>query len=734
MTHRHAWIVALLALAACGKDKDSTSSAEAAPAPGATSAAATKPAKPPTKAPSRGPEHAVYSLVDNRLSGHLMRNGGLLVPGGSAGFAKYVRFGNVMKGGKRTWDLRQQEGEVKVARITGKSGTVFVPLTAAQAARNTLRFRVFAKDAGAVSVRVNENKDINGQLTEGWSTVELAVPAGQLKEGENSIAIFTKSSGAALAWLHVGAQSSVADDGAAKFFEAGSKSLVIPKDGGMTWFVAVPEQGKLTADLADGACTISVVATGEDGATLEGKLTGLGSALDLGGLAGKAARLDLEAQGCAAAQLSKAELVVPGAASTVKRGDPPKHVVFVIMDSLRADRVRVFNSKARAEAPNWEKLAETSSVFMTHYVQGNESQVSHASMWSSAYLAKHKASEMKDKLDAKFFTIDEVAKKAGKYVAGVSANGYIRPERGFGSAWDQFVNHITKSLGLKGIDVFEKGVSFITPKKDQPWFLYMGMIDTHVTWRAKSPWIEKYDPGYKGKFETSYGDDGKGGSNGKGMSEKEQNHVRALYDSNISYQDDLLGKLVEQLQSWGIYDKTMIIITADHGDELWEEADRVGHAGSQRETVVHVPMLIHYPPLFPTAKVRSGTEGIDIVPTLADVLGVAFDPEWQGASLLPLAHGNDVYPLLAMSSAYENSHAGRIGHWKLQLKGGGAPRLWNLARDPDEKNDVWGKAHIGARLLLDPMWLLRGWNSEWKKSQWGNAAAVTNRFASDLGE
>jgi arylsulfatase A-like enzyme len=736
MMHRHAWIAALFALAACGKDKNTSASAEAAPAPGGgTTAAAIKPpAKAPTTAPSRGPEHPVYSLVDNRLSAHLTRNGGLLVPAGSAGFAKYVRFGNLMKGGKRTWELRQSEGEVKVARISGKSGTVFVPLTAAQAGRNTLRIRAFAQDDGAVSIRVNENKDINGQLAKGWSTVEIMVPAGQLKEGENSIAIFTKSAGTEIAWLQIGGAAPVGEDGATKFYDTGSKSLVLPKDGGMAWYVMVPDKAKLTGNLADGACKVNVLATAEDGATLEGKLTGIGSAVDLGALAGKAIRLDLEPAGCPEAQLAEAALVVPGPRPDVKRADPPKHIVFVIMDSLRADRVRVFNPKARAEVPNWEKLAENSAVFMSHYVQGNESQVSHASMWSSAYLAKHKASEMKDKLDPKFTTIDEVIKKANKFAAGVSANGYIRPARGFGPVWDQFVNHIEKSLGLKGIDVYEKGISFITPKKDQPWFLYLGMIDTHVTWRAKSPWIEKYDPGYKGKFETSFGDDGPGGSNGKGLSEKEQNHVRALYDSNISYQDDLLGKLVEQLKTWGIYDKTMIIVTADHGDELWEEADRVGHAGSQRETVIHVPMLIHYPPLFPATKVHAGTEGIDIVPTLADVLGVAFDPEWQGTSLLPFAQGAAEYPLLATSSAYENTHAGRIGHWKIQLKGGGTPRLWDLAKDPDERTDLWGKAHIGARLLLDPMWMLRGWNAEWKKSQWGNAASVSSRFAADLGE
>ncbi len=743
MTSRHTLVLSAVTagslLVACGKNKPAAeSSAEAAPLGKEASApmpgkAGEKP-KAPAKAASRGPEWSVYSLVDNRLSAHLTRGGGLLVPAGSAGFAKYIRFGNLMKGAKKTWELRQTEGDTKVARISGKSGTVFVPLTAKQAARGTLRLRAFAPSDGAISVRVNENKDLNGQLTKGWSTLELKVPDGQLKEGENSIALFMKSSGTEVAWLQVGGDAPVADEGSTTFFDTGSKSLVIPKDTMLTWYVSVPDKARLTGDLSDGNCTLDVLATTEDGKTVEGKLNGTGSAVDLASIAGNAARVDLTATGCAEAKLANAALVVPGTAPAVKRGEPPKHIVFVIMDSRRADRVRLFNPKARAEVPNWEKLAETSTVFMQHYVQGNESQVSHASMWTSMYLAKHKASQMKDRLPESYVTIDDVAKKASKYVAGVSANGYIRPARGFGTSWDQFVNHIEKSMGLKGIDVFEKGISFITPKKDQPWFLYMGMIDTHVTYRAKSPWIEKYDGGYKGKYEKSYGDEGKGGSAGKGMSEKEINHVRAIYDSNISYQDDLLGKLVEKLQSWGIYDKTMIIITADHGDELWEEPDKAGHGGSQRETVLHVPMLIHYPPMFPATKVTAGTEGVDIVPTLADVLGVPTDAEWQGASLLPLAHGAGVYPLISISSSYENSHAGRIGDWKIQLKAAASPHVWNVVKDPAQHKDLFGAAHIATRMLLDPMWLYRNWNVEWKKSQWGNPASVSSRFAADLGE
>ncbi|HET7504645.1 MAG TPA: sulfatase, partial [Kofleriaceae bacterium] len=451
-------------------------------------------------------------------------------------------------------------------------------------------------------------------------------------------------------------------------------------------------------------------------------------------LAGKAARLDLEGAGCPVTALTAASLVVPGDAPAARRGEPPRYVVFIIMDALRADRVRAFNPKARPEAPNFDKLAESSTLFTANYVQGNESQVSHASIWTSAYLAKHKAIQMSDHLPDKWVTIDEVAKKGGKFVAGASGNGYIRPARGFGSGWDKFVNHIEKGLGLKGADIMDQGFSFVAPKKDQPWFLYLGLIDTHVTWRAKQPWLGRYDGGYKGRFATEFGDDGPTGFP-KDLNDHEKDHVRALYDSNVSYQDDLIGQMIEKLKGWGVWDQTMLIITADHGDEFWEDG-RIGHGGSVRESLVRVPLLVRYPALFPAGRISEGTEGIDIVPTVADALGVPADPEWQGMSLIGLANGGGGYPLMSVVSQYENAHGGRIGHWKLKIVGTQLPKLYDLARDPGEHNDLWGKptAEIGARLLLDPMWILRNWNVEWKKSQWGNAAAVTSRFAADLGE
>ena len=89
--------------------------------------------------------------------------------------------------------------------MTGKSGErVRAAHRRAGRAARSVRVRVFSKDDGALSLRVNDNKDINGKLAKGWSTLELTVPAGQLKEGENALSFFAKPSEAAVAWIQIG--------------------------------------------------------------------------------------------------------------------------------------------------------------------------------------------------------------------------------------------------------------------------------------------------------------------------------------------------------------------------------------------------------------------------------------------------------------------------------------------------------------------------------------------------
>jgi arylsulfatase A-like enzyme len=714
--------------AATAGSASAASAASAALAAGSAAAAAAPAAKP------REPSRVAYSLMNNRLAAHLERGGGLVVPAGSMGFAKYLRFGNQLAGERSPWLLRQREGDAFVARMARAKAAVYVPLTAAQAARGTVRVR--AHGAGTLWLSANGNLPVEGTLSEGWSTVDFALPAGQLVEGENTLELVASAPRVGVAWLHVGAAAPLDASADLSLRDPMRRALSLPRGGRMSWYVLIPDRARLSARVSAG-CTVRVRAVAAAGPVVEGVLAGA-AAVELTSLAGQAVRLELESAGCARATepalLSNAALEVPGEPPRISRGDPPTHVVFVILDSLRFDRVHAFEPAVSVETPTLDRLAETSTLFLGHYVQGNESQVSHASMWTSMYLAKHKAARWEDPIPSRGFTLDKVAKRAGKYTVAVTGNGYIRKSRGYGT-WDHFQNHIEDELGLRGETIIDRGFSFIAPHKASPWFLYLGLIDTHVPWLAKPPWIERYSPGYKGRYAKAFLGDEEPSGLPKDLSDREKQHVRAIYDSNVSYQDELLGKLIARLEAWGVWDQTLLVVTADHGDELWEDG-RVGHEKGQDDTLLHVPLLIHYPPLFPPGRITHATEGIDLLPTIADALGIEPDDEWQGTSLIPAAHGAFPYAGLASSSGYEKEHGARVGPWKLRLAGTASPSLFLLSADPDELHDLFGTpaGAIGGRLVLDAMSLLRAHHASWKKARWGDPANVTPRFPADFGE
>jgi arylsulfatase A-like enzyme len=727
-------LAALLAATACGGREADGSASTSVPGEGEGEGGKAAPApKPVPQAPPRGPERSVFSLVDNRLGGHIQRGGGLVVAAGSAGFAKYLRFA----GRKPAWHMRRDAGGVKVATMKSKTAALHVPLGAEQVAGTpVIRVRAQSGAPQRLGMRINNRRDreVTVELAAGWSTAELAPPDGTLVAGENEIVLFAGKTPLDVAWIQVGGKP--AGDDAVTLYDRGHKSLALPDGGGVAWYVMVPERGLVAGDLDDGACQVAVRVTPEGGAPIQGKLAGRGSAVDVSKAAGKVARLELTASGCPRARLAAAELRVPGKQPEVARKARPKHVVLWIMDSLRADRIRSIVDGARPETPIFDRLLESSAVYTQAYVQGNETKCSHASIWTSLYPVRHEMIPPNSDIDKKWVTVDEVAKAAGLFTSGVSGNGYITSKRGFGEKWDKYRNHIHEGGGLRAEDILGKGIDSIdTPTK--PWLLYLGTIDTHVSWRAKEPWMSKYDPGpYSGRFkrEASGQDMGKVATGKVKVNARDIQRINALYDSNVSYQDQQLGVLLEKLAEWGVADDTMIIITADHGDELFEHG-RVGHGSSVLESLVYVPLVIHYPPLFPPGRVSEGAEVVDIVPTLADALGVDPDENWQGESLIPLAQGvGRGYPRLSMASKYENGHAGRMGRWKVYTAGGAKSELYDVVDELVEKTDRAAEKPMALRMVSDALWMLRANNAEWRKSRWGNPANVKAAFAADMGE
>ena len=741
MKRAMSWPALALALAGAACANRGESSSPDPTTRQAPSSAADKPVQPPADdaapeppaAEERGPEHPVYSLADNRLAAHIYRDGGLWIPAGSAALAKYLRFPR----DRNPWELGKTRDDMPVARMASRRANLRVPLTADSASGEVaVSLRAYSPGGGALSLRLGDDGPaLEADLEKGWQTLALDAPEGSFSEGENDLELRLR--GAALldiAWLQIGGEAPAGDP--EPIFEGGE--LVLPKDGELAYFAMIPEDGRLTGDVAESGCEVKVVAASDDGRRAQGSLEGKGAAVKLDELAGEVVRLSLSAAGCERAALKDPALSLPGEAPSLDLGDapPPRYAMLWIMDSLRADRLRPINPDARPETPVFDRIAEKAAVFKQAYVQGNESRASHASIWSSLYGAKHGMPQRTRRLADRWTTIDEVMKSAGKLTSGVSGNGYVISRWGFGTQWDRYRNHIHLEAGLQGDQILGQGLRSVDDV-DGPWFLYVGTIDTHVSWRAKSPWFEKYDPEpYQGRFRrTAPGpliDRIAAGQ--ESINQRDITRIRAIYDSNVSYQDMLLGELLEWLDERGIADETMLIITADHGDELWE-AGRVGHGGSLRDTVVHVPLVVYYPPMIPGGVISEGAEVVDVLPTFADALGLEPDPEWQGESLIPLAHGIERgYPRMSMASLYGRAHAGRIGPWKIRVQGREAPRLFHVGEEPEEKTDVAGDHPYARRFVADPLWTKRTYNAEWKKREWGNAANVRAAFPEAMDE
>lgn len=722
----------LLTALGCGEPTTATAGPGAAVAQ-AAAAVVSQNASPALAAPSATPrtnDHFIFDFVDNRPLAHVLKDGRLVVLPATPGFAKYLRFAKP----KVSWTLNESKEGKRVAVADGYAN-FDLPVTQAQVAEATaLHVRAFVNEKRKVAIKVNEKEAGSLELSgTGWQTISLPLAAGTIKAGENRFQMISGKAGTlAVAFMQLGGPPP--GDEPPAFFDKGAKAFVLGKGEGVAFYVQVPEKGAVAADVGGAGCALKVGYEPAEGKAIEGTLSGSGGAVDLSAAAGTIGRLTLTADACDRATFTGG-LTQPGPLPEVKKDAKPKNVVFMIQDSLRADRVKPFWPKARPEVPTWEQLAGTSAVFRNTYVQGNESRASHAAIWSSQYAVNHKMIVDGAKLDAaKWTTLGEAMKKAGFRTHGESANGYIIAKWGFGEGWDSYQNHIHEGGGVRGDQVMELGLKAIEKAKDKPYFLYLGLIDTHVSWRAKEPWITRYSPKYDGKYKTvASGKDVEEMAAGKlKITDADKEHIRAIYDSNVSYQDKLLADMFERLKSWGHADDTMVIITADHGDEQWEDG-RVGHGASLRESLIRVPLLVHYPKLFPAGTIVEGADTLDILPTLMDAVGQPIPPEAQGESLLPIAQGvGRGYPRPSIASQYEFAHAMRLADWKVRVGGSAIPALFHVEKDPYEKTDLADKRPVERRFLTDVFSLFLVNQKSWKKHRWGVPSNLKPAFTADV--
>lgn len=694
------------------------------------------------------PEHTAWKLVDNRHTAHRSIGGELVLDATNAGFARYTHFGVPAV----RWHMGAQvDGER--AALADSVATLDVPIIPEQEPPTQITARVnAAEDKQSLSILVNGRAGAKRALEKGWQVVAWDIAA--LPPGENSVVFQTTGKGkakVAFSWIRVGTSHPAADEKPLETvtFDAKGDAIDLAEHAAVTWYVSIPEGANLVGEVA-GACHVEVGARAGDASFVGGLLGSDQDRVDLSSIAGKVVRLSLTARDCPRARIAHPRITLHGPApARLPKAEPPKLVILWVMDALRADKIPIFTPGARAQTPTFDELAKTSAVFRQYYVQGNESQTSHSSMWTSLYPAVHNVRLAGRggawKIDRAFAILGDQLTQAGLYTIGVTGNGFVTEDGGYARGFREYRNMMREKGIINGVlygeTILDAALAKVDKHRDAPVFLFLGTIDTHGPWIARKPWIKIYSPGpYHGPFQE-YGtakDLGfRPGSMGCHIIPPKEDieRLRAIYDSAVSYHDKQLGRLVAQLKSWGIWDQTMLIVTADHGEEMFEDM-RCGHGGSLRDSLIRVPLLVRDPSRFPGGTIiEEGAEGVDLLPTMLESLGAPPIDAAQGASLIPLAQGVDRgWPRPSYASMYEYAHAMRLGRWKIRVGNTGVPIVEDLVEDPDEHKDYAKVRPIERRMLTDNLGLFLALRKQWKKSAWGVVSNITAQGAAALDE
>lgn len=360
----------------------------------------------------------------------------------------------------------------------------------------------------------------------------------------------------------------------------------------------------------------------------------------------------------------------PAAAKPARPG--PLSVLLVTVDALRADVVDEHHP--RKLTPNLARLAKQSVVFENHRATTSFTAQSVPVLLSGRYASTLFRSGF-------FFTgyapanefFTELLQQRKVRTLGLHSHLYFNRGKGLDQGFDVWET-------VSGITYNEKTDEHVTsPKTTQR--LQELLSDPNNTSGQFFAWTHYMDPHHE---YVQHAETPKYGSG-----------ERDRYDSEVQYTDQWLGKLFDwaEKQSW--WNRTAVIVSADHGEAFGEHGMNQ-HAHELWEELVRVPLLVRVPGL-PGRRVQTPHTHVDIAPTILDLMGYEPLPGFQGRSLMPELSGEagPAAPAIALELAADNIQDARRavvrGHHKLIRWGSGRgykQALFDLSEDPGEKRDL----------------------------------------------
>jgi len=344
------------------------------------------------------------------------------------------------------------------------------------------------------------------------------------------------------------------------------------------------------------------------------------------------------------------------------------NIILLVLDTARAQSFSGYGY-ARPTSPHIDAIAAEGVVYEQAIAPGSWSLPSQVSLLTGMFPAKHGAHELHLSYAHRYPMLPEVLREAGYRTLGISTNSWMSDEFGVTHGFERYLKLWqyrptvpappvpTSGVGAwldrklqrwywrhmfpcrSWVQHVNRHIRDLLAKTPEPFFLYAIYWDLHLPYAARERYAARWlPPGVTLSQGRRVNRDPLQYLTGQtSMSDEDFAVLQAFYDGALASLDAEIGALVCWLRQRGILDRTLLVITSDHGENIGDHG-LMSHAYSLHDTLIHVPLIVRYPELFPPGqRVTPQVQLTDLFPTVLDVLGLdlpSVRQELQGISLL----------------------------------------------------------------------------------------------------
>ena len=321
-------------------------------------------------------------------------------------------------------------------------------------------------------------------------------------------------------------------------------------------------------------------------------------------------------------------VAVRASAHTTPQKQP--NILLVVVDTLRADRLEAYGSH-KGLTPFVDSLAERGNVFLHAYAQSSWTLPSVASLFTSRYPSQHGVTSFDSILPDVETTLAEALRQRGYATGGFAANDLISAANGYAQGFDEFG---VFSWGKERADrVNRESLSWLSSLPPaRPVFLYLQYMEPHPPYRPPAKMLRTIERrrGRSASLSVQPSDAIILNSRQWARADPQAlTRLEDLYDAEVMSLDAALRDLFSALQSRSFLDNAVVIVTADHGEELMDHG-HVGHGVTLYDEVIHVPLIVALPHQRRGTRQEHVVSLVDVAPTLLDLVGVSPPPSFEG--------------------------------------------------------------------------------------------------------